>query len=167
MLAPQPLPGGQANALPIISAVTNPDPSNPSLQPAQGQQDLHELLRNASPQLSQQVFVFCSLTEEGPLGSLEPICTFVEEEGITAIVPRERAAAHGLSVQPAWALITLAVHSSLQAVGFLAHVTAALAEVGIAVNVVSAYHHDHLFVPAHRSAEAMSVLQSGIPTAAA
>ncbi len=42
-----------------------------------------------------------------------------------------------------------------RAIGFLAAVTAHLAESGIAVNAVSAFHHDHLFVPAARAEEAM------------
>jgi hypothetical protein len=50
------------------------------------------------------------------------------------------------------------VHSSLAAVGFLAAVSAALAEAGIACNPVSGVHHDHLFVPAHRADDAMAVL---------
>ena len=56
-------------------------------------------------------------------------------------------------------LITLTVHSSLDAVGFLAAITARLAEACISVNAVSAFHHDHLFVPVHRADEALGLLQ--------
>ncbi|MEY9903549.1 hypothetical protein ABIA44_007723 [Bradyrhizobium sp. USDA 329] len=56
-------------------------------------------------------------------------------------------------------LITLTVHSALDAVGLLAAITARLAEAGISVNAVSAFHHDHLFVPADRADEAMAVLR--------
>jgi ACT domain len=38
-------------------------------------------------------------------------------------------------------------------------ITARLAEVGISVNTVSAFYHDHLFVPDHRVEEALSLLQ--------
>jgi hypothetical protein len=44
-------------------------------------------------------------------------------------------------------------------VGFLAAITARLAEAGISVNAVSAFHHDHLFVPADRGDEAMAALR--------
>ena len=44
-------------------------------------------------------------------------------------------------------MITLDVHSSLESVGFLAAVSARLAAAGIPCNAVSAFHHDHLFVP--------------------
>jgi hypothetical protein len=50
------------------------------------------------------------------------------------------------------------VHSSLQAVGLTAAVATALAERGIACNVVAGFHHDHLFVPHERGAEAMDAL---------
>ena len=57
-------------------------------------------------------------------------------------------------------MITLTVHSALDAVGFLAAITARLAEAGISVNAVSAFHHDHLFVPVDRADEAMALLQN-------
>lgn len=57
-------------------------------------------------------------------------------------------------------MITLTVHSSLEAVGFLAAVTGRLTEAGISVNAVSAFYHDHLFVPEHRAGEALHHLQN-------
>jgi hypothetical protein len=39
-------------------------------------------------------------------------------------------------------------------------VSTALAEIGIAANVVAGLHHDHLFVPADRSAAALAALRS-------
>ncbi|MGL6341627.1 MAG: ACT domain-containing protein, partial [Waterburya sp.] len=38
-------------------------------------------------------------------------------------------------------------------------ITGKLAEHGISVNPISAYYHDHLFVPASRAQEAMELLQ--------
>ena len=44
--------------------------------------------------------------------------------------------------------VTLNVHSSLDAVGFLAAITTRLAQkLNLGVNPVSGYYHDHLFVP--------------------
>ena len=51
------------------------------------------------------------------------------------------------------------MRSSLAAVGFLAAVCSRLAEVGISVNPVSGFHHDHLFVPWERREEALAVLE--------
>jgi Uncharacterized protein conserved in bacteria len=44
-------------------------------------------------------------------------------------------------------------------VGFLAAVTAPLAEAGISVNAVSAFYHDHLFVSVERAEDAQRLLQ--------
>ena len=49
--------------------------------------------------------------------------------------------------------------SSLAAVGLTAAVAAALTEVGISANVVAAFHHDHVFVPLGRAAEALTCLE--------
>jgi hypothetical protein len=76
------------------------------------------------------------------------------------VVLREDAEATGLRCAFPSRLITLTVHSALDAVGFLAAITARLAAAGISVNAVSAFHHDHLFVPAERADEAMAILQA-------
>jgi uncharacterized protein len=66
-------------------------------------------------------------------------------------------------------MITLNVHSSLEAVGFVAFVAGKLAAFrwdgdgetgrgGITANVVSGFYHDHLFVPVGREADALAVL---------
>ncbi len=54
--------------------------------------------------------------------------------------------------------ITLDVNSSLEGVGLTAAVSAALADRGIACNVVAAYHHDHIFVPEKDAETALDVL---------
>jgi len=106
------------------------------------------------------IFVFCTIVEGGGIPAVNPLLTFREREGTTLVLRREEAEAAGLSHQFASRLITLTVHSSLEAVGFLAAVTARLAEAGIAVNAVSAFYHDHLFVPEHRADEALGLLQT-------
>jgi YidC/Oxa1 family membrane protein insertase len=45
-------------------------------------------------------------------------------------------------------------------VGFLAPIMTRLAEAGISVNPVSAFYHDHLFVPWDKRNEAMEILES-------
>jgi hypothetical protein len=112
------------------------------------------------PEMHDGVFVFCSvpLDREIP-ATLQPVHIFREREGTTLVVRREEAESAGLSGQFASRLITLTVHSSLEAVGFLAAITGRLAQAGISVNAVSAYYHDHLFVPDHRADEALHLLQ--------
>ena len=85
------------------------------------------------------------------------IGTFREDEGVTAIVPS--AIADDLGIEgPDFARITLMVHSDLEGVGLTAAVSGALADAGIACNMVAAFHHDHAFVPAARGEDALTIL---------
>ncbi len=104
--------------------------------------------------------MFCTLAArtEIPAG-IYPLLTFREREGMTVAIRGEEAEAAGLHYLFPSRLITLTVHSALDAVGFLAAVTARLAEAGISVNAVSAFYHDHLFVPEQRAEEALRLLQ--------
>lgn len=87
------------------------------------------------------------------------IGTFREDEGITAIVPV--SAADELDIDgPDFGRISLMIHSGLEEVGLTAKIATALAEAGIACNMVAAFHHDHAFVPAARADEAMALLES-------
>ena len=126
-----------------------------------GETDLQTLLRSTRPVLHPQIYVFATLKvgEELP-NSINPIMTFREEEGLTLILLETEARAAGLAGTFRSQMITLQVHSSLSAVGFLAAIGARFAEAGLAVNAVSAYFHDHLFVPAGRAEEALAILQS-------
>ncbi|MEL6324322.1 MAG: ACT domain-containing protein, partial [Pseudomonadota bacterium] len=56
--------------------------------------------------------------------------------------------------------LELTVYSDLNAVGFLAAVSAALAAAKIPCNAVAAYHHDHIFVPAEKAEEAIGVIEA-------
>ena len=124
-----------------------------------GERDLNTLLRTMRPELQAGVFVFSSLPNEIDIPAVvRPLLWFREREGVTVVIQRDEAECAGLSYQFASRLITLSVHSALDAVGFLAAVTTRLAEAGISVNAVSAFHHDHLFVPEHRADEALQLL---------
>jgi len=126
-----------------------------------GERDLDALLRNMKPELLDGTFVFCTIPPSEPIpAGVNPLLTFREQEGTTLVILREEAEASGLRYAFASHLITLTVHSALDAVGFLAAVTARLAAAGISVNAVSAFHHDHLFVPADRADKAMTVLRA-------
>lgn len=86
------------------------------------------------------------------------IGTFREAEGVTAIIPSSLA--NELDQPgPDLAKITLQVHSDLEEIGLTAAVSGALAEGGIACNVVAAFHHDHLFVPWDSKQDALKILQ--------
>lgn len=89
----------------------------------------------------------------------EAISWFREAEGVSVILPIAVARASGWVVSLELAWITLAVHSDLAAVGLTATVATTLAAQGISCNMVAAFHHDHLFVPADRADEALQWLQ--------
>lgn len=111
------------------------------------------------PTLSDTEYVFCTIAKfQFKKSKLDPIMLFKEREGITLVLEKKSADALSLSYDGIWALITLAVHSDLSAIGFLARITSQLADCGISVNIVSAYYHDHLFVPWEKTAETMLIL---------
>ncbi len=126
-----------------------------------GETNLKTLIRSMRPELDGGTFVFVTLkpADEVP-PSITPKLAFREAEGLTLVVERDEAEQAGLTGIFPCRMITLSVHSSLEAVGFLAVVMTGLAAAGISVNAVSAFYHDHLFVPPERAAEALSVLQS-------
>ncbi|MBX3610495.1 MAG: ACT domain-containing protein [Hydrogenophaga sp.] len=119
---------------------------------------LPTLLRQMQPSVHPEVFVFCCFADGVLAPGLSPVGSFVEAEGLTAIVPQAQAQALNLPHQFASRLVTLTIHSALDAVGFMARISAALAAQGIACNVVSAFHHDHVFVPAGRLDDALRAL---------
>ena len=56
--------------------------------------------------------------------------------------------------------IVLTVHSALDGVGLTAAVASALAAEQIPCNVVAAFHHDHVFVPADMAKRALAILEA-------
>ena len=120
--------------------------------------DISELIASMDPVLDQQLYRFVLVSREiAPQILGAAIGTFREEEGVTAIGPA--GVAMELEQSGAdFARITLQVQSDLEAVGLTAAVSNALAAQNIACNVVAAFHHDHLFVPAERKDEALQAL---------
>lgn len=125
-----------------------------------GETDLRNLLRSMQPTLHPGVYAFATVQEGFDFGALRPRMMFEEAEGTTLILLRELAEAHGLAYEFPSRMITLNVHSSLDAVGFLAAITQELASLGMGVNPVSAFYHDHLFVPVERANEALTALEA-------
>ena len=123
-----------------------------------GNRDLSYLLKMMNPVLNDGEFVFSTVQDSTSLGD-NAVLLFREEEGTSVIVRREIADDIGLQYERTWAWITLSVHSDLSAVGFLAEVTRSLASRGISCNVVSAFYHDHLFVPYSRKDDAVKTLK--------
>ncbi len=124
-----------------------------------GGRDLGELLAAMSPELRPARLVFVTVATGTALpASVEVVASVREDEGLSVVVDADQARAHGLDGEFPCAWITLRVRSALDAVGFLAAVTTALADAGISANAVAGFHHDHLFVPWSRRHEAVDVL---------
>jgi uncharacterized protein len=122
-----------------------------------GERDLITLLAGLDPVQRPGRFVFAS-TREVPPG-VDAVAVIREEEGTTLVLEQAVADALGLDYDFVAAMITLRVHSALDAVGLTAQVAARLAEADISCNVIAGYHHDHLFVPWSRAADAVELLR--------
>jgi hypothetical protein len=125
-----------------------------------GEKDLQVLLGDMAPALRDGEYVFCSV-EPSSFQHLQvqPLGFFHEQEGLTLILDKGAADLAGLSYQASFKMITLSIHSDLEAVGFIAAVAGRLAAAGISVNPVSAYYHDHLFIPSAQADLALEQLR--------
>lgn len=125
---------------------------------------LHDLLLTLSPRLLPGDYVFCTIAagELAAFVDLSPLGSFREPEGLTLLLARDAADGAGLEYSGLFRCITLGVNSALDDVGLTAAVAGRLARSGISANVVAAYHHDHVFVPAQRAEEALALLQQGL-----
>ncbi|NIG55436.1 ACT domain-containing protein [Chitinophaga sp. Cy-1792] len=123
-----------------------------------GENNLRHLLKHMKPELNKGTYVFCTMPGIEQLDISQAVFVFREKEGWTVVLEQPYAKMLGLEYTFVAAWITLTVHSSLEAVGLTAAFSQALSGNGISCNVVAAYHHDHIFVPAADAAKAMAVL---------
>jgi len=123
-----------------------------------GELELKTLLRSLTVTLAEDVFVFATVAAQDVPQGVRPRMMFHEAEGVTLILTRQEAQAQGLAHEFPCRMITLNVHSALEAVGFIAQIATELAKHGMGVNPVSGFYHDHLFVPLGREQDAMDVL---------
>lgn len=123
-----------------------------------GESDLRVLLSDLRPELHPGRYVYATAPDGRVPAGAAPVVTVREAEGLTLVLPEAVAVGLPYSYVTGW--ITLRVHSALEAVGLTAAVSLALTDAGISCNVVAGFHHDHLFVPYERSAEAVAVLEA-------
>ena len=125
-----------------------------------GGRDLRQLLAAMEPRLLPDEFVFCTVAPERNRERKEAIATCPagpQEEKIEPCLERSLRSA-GVPIWPGMPH-RLTVHSALDAVGLTAAISGRLARQGISANVVAAYFHDHVFVPAARAEEALEALR--------
>ena len=136
---------------------------------SQGGTDLEVLVESMSPTLDPETFVFGHIPAKTETDSSNVLKLFAglpvrmlfrEDEGWTVILAE--TVANEIQLQSIFPCkkITLNVHSSLDAFGFLAAITTRIRDdLSIGVNPVSGYFHDHLFVPVGKEDAAMEVLE--------
>ena len=129
-----------------------------------GETNLQALLEQLSPELLPDFFLFHSsksLPQEIDLNHIFAIVK--EKEGFTLVLS-ESNASHFLKLETnakaseRYRCIALGVHSSLEAVGLTAAVSAALAEAGIAANIIAGFYHDYIFIPERDAEQALKCL---------
>lgn len=126
-----------------------------------GETSLPKLLSTLTTVVHSPTYVFVTLKGSTPIPPLVDVqMMFRETEGATLIMKRESAEDRGLEFEFPSRMITLNVHSSLEAVGFMAVIATRLASKGMGMNPVSGFYHDHLFVPEGREDEAIAELKS-------
>ena len=116
-------------------------------------------LPELDPELHEGTFAFTTVPVTTSLAGLDVVATMREPEGLTLVLPEAQAKERGFEVQFRCAWITLRLASALDAVGLTAAFARALADLGIACNVIAGTHHDHLFVPVDRAQDALRCLQ--------
>jgi hypothetical protein len=125
-----------------------------------GELELSKLLSSLTAVLDPELYVFITL----PQGTPPPVdlaiqMLFREREGLTVIATKNSSLEHGFAYTFPCRMITMDVHSSLEAVGFMAVITDELKQLKIGVNPVSGYFHDHIFIPEGREMEVMAALK--------
>ena len=127
-----------------------------------GEQKLDTLLASMNPTLHPETFVFVTLprSEKTAPPSLQPqVMVFQEAEGFTVITSKLSAEEMGFDYEFPCRMVTLNIHSSLDAVGFLARILDTLKNLSIGVNPVSGFFHDHLFVPVNKEELVLEALK--------
>jgi hypothetical protein len=125
-----------------------------------GGTNLQELLGSMSASLVDGLYVFVTRSDNALPAGLVPRMIFQEAEGTTLIVLESDAKAHQLDYEFPCRMITLNIHSSLEAVGFIARIATELAKHDMGVNPVAGFYHDHLFVPDGREHDAIAILNN-------
>jgi uncharacterized protein len=120
----------------------------------------HAMLAGMRPVLKDTLFAFC-VTDQRNIAEQArdfALSWFEEDEGTALILKLSDAERLGFDVGMPMARIVLEVFSALDGVGLTAGVSSALADAGIPCNIVAAYHHDNVFVPAAMAQRAMAIL---------
>ncbi|WP_146345268.1 ACT domain-containing protein [Phaeobacter marinintestinus] len=112
------------------------------------------MIAQMQPELQPGTWVFRTFSDAADAAAHIPnaLASFREDEGLSLILPANDTDDHVMRC------ITLHVQSALDGIGLTAAVAVALSEAKIPCNVIAAFHHDHIFVPANMADRALSIL---------
>jgi uncharacterized protein len=143
--------------------------------PAKGELSLSTLLKSLTVVQHPSTYVFATILTSSQLpvplsdvllvfqepctSSLSSSISNTASEMTTLILTQDLAIKYSIDYTFPSTMLTCNVHSSLDAVGFMAEMGRVLTAEGIGCNVIAGYFHDHLFVPIERAADAVSVLE--------
>ena len=119
------------------------------------ERDLGRLLAGLAPSVRPVPYVVVETDDDVPA-----VAVIVEDEPTTRVVEQTVADANSLAYSFVAAWITCTVESDLEAIGMTAAISRALADAGIACNVLAGSRHDHLLVPWDRRDDALAVLSA-------
>ena len=120
------------------------------------------MIAGMTPVLQPGTFVFCSTLHNQDTSAAMTVARamFVEDEGLSLVLPVSEAERLELAFAEPMKQITLMVFSSSSGVGLTAAVARALARERIPASIIAATHHDHIFVPADQADKAMNHLRA-------
>jgi len=124
-----------------------------------GGMDLDMLIREMDPVLHPEHYVFATTKDQTLVADAQAKMVFHEAEGTTLILLKCEAERLGVEGEFLCQMITLNVHSSLEAVGFVARIAMHLSRLGMGVNPVAGFYHDHLFIQVDKVPDAMDGLR--------
>lgn len=119
------------------------------------------MLGGMKPVPKEGAYFFCT-TNDATIAALllhRCLAVFREDEGIALVLAEDDARQHGFDLSMPMCRIVLEVFSALDGVGLTAGVAMALADDGIPCNMIAAYHHDNVFVPATMGQRAIGILK--------
>ncbi|ATC97541.1 MULTISPECIES: ACT domain-containing protein [Pseudoalteromonas] len=125
-----------------------------------GETNLQLLIKNMRPLLQPQSYVFVSVSNVEAFDMDKVFARINEPEGVTLVLTKQQAVEWQLEYASEFSLITLQIHSSLDAVGLTAAFSSALAKHGISANVIAGFYHDHILVAKQDANKAIDVLET-------
>lgn len=109
--------------------------------------DLKSTLDNLNVHCDNIEYAFSTIKDDAELEKEDVLGTFKEKEGLSVIAKKRYLESNKLPYHGVFAKLNIGISTSLELVGLTAVLSNLLAQENIPTNVVSAYYHDHIFVP--------------------